>query len=276
MMHYPFRFSKVSMSSSSNEMRLGFMNMSHDIFLSYCRADREIMEDILHCLKNSGLNVFSDSDIEIGDPNWRQILREAIKTTRCLIVVLTPCVPNSRWVMEELATAETFQKSVYPVLAVGDEKSSVPFGYMTSNWIDIRNEQLCGNAMIKLADAIKFRYGLSLVVEENFQPWLKMIGKWKLSYSGSGFTGSGIYEFDDKNNFTATIFNPIFSENEEQVGWWKITGHQLIIEGKTKMRGQSMQFRSGIELIKVDMENGLVRAAVITNGFRVLGELARL
>ncbi|MBX3084378.1 MAG: toll/interleukin-1 receptor domain-containing protein [Anaerolineae bacterium] len=246
----------------------------HDVFISYCREDVDLMKAIWLCLKKYDLIIWVDENIELG-LDWRRDISIAIKDTRCLVVIMTPYIQDSRWVREELAYAETHGKPVYPLLASGDAKSSVPFGYMSSNWIDITGEDICGPKLRKLATTIKNKYGLGQNDVEEFQPLVKMTGNWQLEYTGAGFTGTGFYHFDEHNNFRATVFNPIFSENEIQEGTWKIENNALITQGTTSLRGKSMPFRAAVKIIKADIEAGVVDASVTSNGYELLGKLIR-
>jgi hypothetical protein len=109
-----------------------------DIFLSYSREDREIMQQIRHRLQAAGLSVWTDDNLAPGTPSWVRAIEKALDSAGCMVVLFSPFSKQSDWVREELDYARHQQRRIFPVLVAGDEGSSVPFGFSTTNWVDIR------------------------------------------------------------------------------------------------------------------------------------------
>jgi hypothetical protein len=112
--------------------------MGHDIFLSYSRQDTDLMRRLRDDLRATGLTVWTDEGIEPGSPSWKIVIEDAIRDTRCLIVIFSPGAKASRWVRAELDYAEAQHKPVFAVIGAGNEADSVPFGYSSHQWIDLR------------------------------------------------------------------------------------------------------------------------------------------
>jgi hypothetical protein len=113
--------------------------IKHDIFLSYSHADDEIVKAIRKSLEIFGFSIWIDeTGIPIGTPSWKKAIQEGIEGAFCLVVVLSPDAKNSQWVNEELDYAKTHDRQVFAILAKGDDKKSIPFGFSSHQRVDIR------------------------------------------------------------------------------------------------------------------------------------------
>lgn len=110
----------------------------HDIFISYSRRDTEIMIQVTQTLREAGLAVWTDDGIEVGTLSWKKELADAILECQAVIVLFSPDSTESTWVHRELDFAELHQKRIYPLLISGEPADSIPFGYTTYQFIDIR------------------------------------------------------------------------------------------------------------------------------------------
>ena len=85
-------------------------------FLSYAREDAFIAERIVRACRKEGLHVFQDiQNLKLGEP-WRPALLKGIKSSRCLVVLLSPDSAVSDEVLAEIRAAEELGKPVIPVL----------------------------------------------------------------------------------------------------------------------------------------------------------------
>lgn len=114
------------------------MPLLYHVFLSYKREDALMMHRIRGDLLREGVIVWTDEGIEAGTDSWKIAIEQAIESSHCLLVILTPRVKTSKWVREEISYAEKHGKQVYAVLAEGDEKTSIPFGMTDLQFTDIR------------------------------------------------------------------------------------------------------------------------------------------
>jgi hypothetical protein len=71
-----------------------------DIFLSYAREDREVAAQITAQLESLGWSVWWDREIPAGK-TWRQLIEDALKNMRCLVVLWSNASIQSDWVREE-------------------------------------------------------------------------------------------------------------------------------------------------------------------------------
>lgn len=110
-----------------------------DIFLSYSGKDTGIMQSVKYSLHDAGFQVWTIDIISPGTPSWRQVVEAAITGAECFVCILSPDSLRSRRVRAELDFAEMHRKPIYLILARGTEIESVPFGYASHKWIDIRN-----------------------------------------------------------------------------------------------------------------------------------------
>lgn len=116
--------------------------MHYHIFLSYSRKDTLIMQRVTKDLRQAGLVVWTDEGIEAGSASWQRVIEDSILNSLCLVCIMTPNAKNSDWVREELNFARIQQKPVILLMALGDEVTSIPFGYSRSQYVDIRSRDL--------------------------------------------------------------------------------------------------------------------------------------
>ncbi|MCB9450868.1 MAG: TIR domain-containing protein [Anaerolineaceae bacterium] len=133
--------------------------MGH-VFLSYSRKDSAIMQQVRDKLREDNLPVWTDEKLEPGTRSWKESIENALESADCLVVILSPESKKSPWVREEMNYAEAQDVRIFPIMAVGDEKSSVPFGYITAQWIDIRNPSEFQRGMRLLSAGIRNYLGI--------------------------------------------------------------------------------------------------------------------
>ena len=133
--------------------------MTH-IFLSYSREDASVMRQLQEQLQKEGLKTWTDESLTPGTPSWKDAIERAIEGAQCLVVLLSPSARESRWVKSEIDFAEKQGVKVFTVLVGGDEKSAIPFGLTTSQWIDLRSRANFESEVKKLANAIRRHLGL--------------------------------------------------------------------------------------------------------------------
>jgi hypothetical protein len=71
-----------------------------DIFISYAREDRSRIEPLANFLEGLGWSVFWDRTIPAGK-TWRQVIGEALRNARSVIVAWSQKSIESEWVQEE-------------------------------------------------------------------------------------------------------------------------------------------------------------------------------
>ena len=129
--------------------------MQYNIFLSYSRTDTRWMHRLSADLQKLGYEVWTDEGIEPGTSSWQLAIEQAILSTGCLFCILSPAAAQSDWVREELNFARMHNKPIYLLLARGDERISIPFGYSSYQLVDIRDLQRYKTGMKQLIATIR-------------------------------------------------------------------------------------------------------------------------
>jgi hypothetical protein len=128
---------------------------THDIFLSYSRKDARTMRRLHADLTAAGFTIWTDDDLTPGTPSWMTAVETAIQSAGCMVVLLTPDAKKSPWVERELTRAAAYGISIFPLLARGDERSSVPLLLSNHQWADIRKERDYRMSVRKLIRAVR-------------------------------------------------------------------------------------------------------------------------
>lgn len=119
-----------------------------DIFLSYCRADADVMVQVRSRLEGVGLSVWTDEDLEKGTINWQSEVERVIKEALAMVIILSPDAKNSEWLSRELSFSSMVGIPIYPLLARGSMKESVPLQLVTYNIVDICEDVQQGVALL--------------------------------------------------------------------------------------------------------------------------------
>lgn len=100
------------------EKSLG-MPPSH-VFISYSRRDMDYAKRLKQHLKDNGLPVWLDDEIEHGD-QWFNEIHDAVKGCGAFLVIMTPESEKSEWVHKEVLLAKRYKKLIFPLLLNGAE-----------------------------------------------------------------------------------------------------------------------------------------------------------
>lgn len=80
-------------------------HLTNDVFVSYSTTDSELARELVASLTAAGLSVFlAEKSINIGS-QWESELREALRRSRVLTLLLTPNSVQSPWVLFESGAA---------------------------------------------------------------------------------------------------------------------------------------------------------------------------
>lgn len=111
--------------------------MAH-VFLSYSREDIWAMRYVTQLLLVRKFHVWSDDTLTPGTPSWKMAIERAIDNAGCIVVLFSKSAKKSDWVRRELDYAEAQKRPIIPILLSGNEAESIPFGFNTYQWIDMR------------------------------------------------------------------------------------------------------------------------------------------
>lgn len=115
------------------------------VFISYSRQDAEFAFRVQAALAAVGIRTWVDQiEIMPGTADWEDMLRDAIKQSRALILIASPTSRKSLYVKDELQIARDSKCPVYPLWVLGEVWSdAIPLGWGQTQYIDARgtNEQ---------------------------------------------------------------------------------------------------------------------------------------
>jgi hypothetical protein len=95
-----------------------------DAFISYAHKDARWMRRISRSLREYGLGIWTDEGIPVGAPFWARVIEEAIQSSACVVLLMTPNSKKSPYVDKEMACADTYGVPVIPVLCEGSAQTS--------------------------------------------------------------------------------------------------------------------------------------------------------
>lgn len=111
--------------------------MKYDIFVSYRRADRELVAAVVRRLEERGVGVWYDANIE-GGADWRETIVEALTNSDMLAVFFSEDCNNSRQLKKELAVADMLAKPVVPILIENTQpRGAYLYELADRNWIQV-------------------------------------------------------------------------------------------------------------------------------------------
>ena len=111
--------------------------MKYDIFISYRRADRELVASVVRRLEARGVGVWYDAEIE-GGADWRETIVEALTDSDMLAIFFSEDCNNSRQLKKELAVADSLGKPVVPILIENTQpRGAYLYELADRNWIQV-------------------------------------------------------------------------------------------------------------------------------------------
>lgn len=127
------------------------------------------MQQVRDGLRAKGLEVWTDENLKPGTRSWKNAIQNALESANCLVVIFSPHSKQSEWVQEEMNYAEAQDIRIFPILAKGDVKTSVPFGFITAQWIDVRADTDFSSELDKLVASVRAHLGVSKTSENKTQ-----------------------------------------------------------------------------------------------------------
>lgn len=90
--------------------------MKFDIFLSYSHPDEHIAHELEQKFTASGLRCFSMGTSLHGGDEWVRKVRESVKESENIVILITPRSVDSKWIFIEVGAAWMENKRIIPVL----------------------------------------------------------------------------------------------------------------------------------------------------------------
>lgn len=109
------------------------------VFLSYSRTDRDLARRLILDLQRSGLDVWSDRMLTLGN-QWLVDISAAIRDSTALILLASPGGLASKWVMREVSAAQSSGVPIVPMLACGARYGDLPVHLIGINGVDLEED----------------------------------------------------------------------------------------------------------------------------------------
>jgi hypothetical protein len=116
--------------------------MGH-IFVSYSKKDIDYAGKLINALKREGFNPWFDIEGLGAGTHWQHRLQKQIFTCDAYILIMSRNAFNSRWVPDELVTAKTRNKPIFPLLL---DDTEIFLGIQTIQFEDVRGGKLPSEA----------------------------------------------------------------------------------------------------------------------------------
>jgi TIR domain len=112
--------------------------MGH-IFISYSKRDIVYAEKLINALRREGFNPWLDMEGLGAGTHWQTRLQKEIYTCDAYILIMSRNAFNSKWVPDELVTAKTKNKPIFPLLL---DDTEMFLAIQTIQFEDVRGGKL--------------------------------------------------------------------------------------------------------------------------------------
>ncbi len=111
-----------------------------DIVLLYSRVDDAMAQRVLDDLDDAEFDVWTEDDLPPGSAEWKQAMRNAIKSSEAIVLLLSPDATRSASLEEAIGMARLNKAVIFPVLVGGELRQSTPAGLRVDHFIDLRGD----------------------------------------------------------------------------------------------------------------------------------------
>ena len=125
------------------EAAVGEQKHMADIFISYSHQDSRTAKELLSRLKGVQVSGWQDqADIATGDA-ISTVLRERLRKSNAILVLISPASLRSRWVEFEVSAGQALGKTIIPVIIGGEGvENDLPSYIADVTYIDAREKSL--------------------------------------------------------------------------------------------------------------------------------------
>ena len=88
------------------------MAASYDLFISYTQKDGEIAASLATQLHDAGVTCFMADRSILAAAEWEPTLRDALRSSKSVLLLMTPRSKASLWVAAEAGAAWVLQKEL--------------------------------------------------------------------------------------------------------------------------------------------------------------------
>lgn len=91
-------------------------NMSHDVFISYSRKDKDIADYITNVFKENGIQYWIDKEGVYSSSNYKELIVDAIEVSKAVIFISSVNSNSSINVIREIGYAVNMNKPILPLM----------------------------------------------------------------------------------------------------------------------------------------------------------------
>lgn len=101
------------------------MTSQYDIFISYSHHDSKLANSLYSKLNATGLRCFlAEKDIAVAY-RWENSIRDALRASQQILLIITPNSKGSSWVVAEAGAAWALDKPLIPAVAYVKESELI-------------------------------------------------------------------------------------------------------------------------------------------------------
>jgi len=123
-----------------------------DIFISYSRQDRKLVEQLVTCLAARGWEVWWDRDIPVGK-SYRNVIHEGLSTARCVLVAWSATSVESDWVLAEASYGK--ERGVLVPVSIDGTKPRLDFAQVQTADLNGWSGDVSAPEFVKLVQGIE-------------------------------------------------------------------------------------------------------------------------
>jgi hypothetical protein len=113
------------------------------VFISYARGDQSVAARLLSEVQHVSFEGWMDTADLAGGEAFSASIRDALRRSSAVVVLISPRSLDSKWVQFEIGAAEALGKRIIPVIIEGkDIESSIPDALWGVTWLDARDKSL--------------------------------------------------------------------------------------------------------------------------------------
>jgi hypothetical protein len=104
----------------ADQLRAPKRESEYDIFISYASADSALANELRSQIEAGGFTTFmAEKDIPVSSL-WKQTIRDALRSSSQVLILLTPNSIDRPWVLLETGAAWALDKALIPAMAFVD------------------------------------------------------------------------------------------------------------------------------------------------------------
>jgi TIR domain len=180
------------------------MAASYDLFISYTQKDGEIAASLATQLHDAGVTCFMADRSILAAAEWEPTLREALRSSKSVLLLMTPRSKASLWVAAEAGAAWVLQKELIPVLMFVDpgelfeplRKFQARVAETPQQLHSLVNELASNrqNLRRKLSEPLSYHFHELFNTPQTWERLVK-VGKWQFEQNSGAIMSEGMYRY---------------------------------------------------------------------------------